>query len=65
MREDDRSYYLRRAEEEEIAAELASEPHVAMIHRALAARYHQLSRTAAEMPPEMISEPRPAPSPPA
>jgi hypothetical protein len=63
MREDDRTYYQRRAEEELRAAELAGDEQAATIHRALAARYHQLGRGASELPLELVSEPRPAPSP--
>jgi hypothetical protein len=62
MRENDLSYYRRRAEEELIAAELASDAQAALIHRALAARYYQLSRSAAELPLPVVSEPRPAAS---
>jgi hypothetical protein len=65
MREDDRSYYQRREEEELAAAELASDAQSAMIHRALAARYHQLGRGSEQLPLELVSEPRPAPSHPA
>jgi hypothetical protein len=54
MREDDRSYYQRRAEEELKAAELAADAQSAMIHRALAARYHQLGRSGEELPLELI-----------
>jgi hypothetical protein len=60
MREDDRSYYQRRAEEELIAAELAGDAQAAMIHRALAARYYQLGRDAAELPLALVGESRPA-----
>lgn len=65
MSEDDRNYYQRRAEEESIAVELASSAQAAMIHRALAARYHQLGRNPSDLPLDVISEPGPAPSPPA
>ena len=64
MRESDRSYYQRRAEEELLAAERASDPQAAMIHRALAARYHQLGRDDASLPLQLVSEPRPVASPP-
>lgn len=63
MREDDRNYYQRRSEEEQIAVELATDPQSAMVHPALAARYHQLSRGAAELPLQVISKPGPMSAP--
>jgi hypothetical protein len=65
MREDDRSYYQRRAEEELAAAQLASDAQAAMIHQALAARYHQLGRGGEQLPLELVIELSPTPSHPA
>ncbi len=59
------SYYQRRAEEELIAAEQASDAQAEMVHRALAARYHLLGRSSGELPLELVSEFRPVPSRPA
>lgn len=65
MRDEDRTYYQRRAEEEMRAAELARDEQAAMIHRALAARYHQLGRDTGKLPLEQAGVPTPAPPHPA
>ena len=55
MRNDDRSYFVRRAKEESEAAQRAECPKVAAAHRELAERYAQLIGDILEQPNEQAT----------